>query len=125
VLDLLNRAGRDIDPLAELAQGECSLLAKLSDLPSYVDDKLLDHGYPLYDTIYTKLHICQAGHSGPNELPHAAAPNMRQALLGAFQRLMQVLNTTRQEERYEKLIDSSMPKIYSTQWKRRSASPWR
>jgi hypothetical protein len=50
---------------------------------------------------------------------------MRQALLGAFQRLMQVLNTTRQEERYEKLIDSSMPKIYSTQWKRRSASPWR
>jgi hypothetical protein len=50
---------------------------------------------------------------------------MRQALLRVFQRLKQVLNTTRQEERYENLIDTFMPKIYSTQWKRRSASPWR
>ena len=45
--------------------------------------------------------------------------------LGVFRRLMQVLNNTRQEERYEKLIDSSMPKIYSTLCKRRRASPWR
>src|SRR3990172_1777237 len=43
VLDLLNCAGRNIDLLTELAQGECSLLTKLSNLPPHIDDELLNH----------------------------------------------------------------------------------